>query len=182
MYQQVLTFWFEEIDPKQWWVKSQAFDQLINTRFGELLQSAASCELYPWRANAQGRLAEIIVLDQFSRNIFRDSPLSFANDKLALALAQEAIALKADQALSPLQRSFMYLPFMHSESKVIHQVAFDLYKTNSEHPEMQSNFDFELRHKAIIDRFGRYPHRNNILGRQSTAQESEFLTQPGSGF
>jgi uncharacterized protein (DUF924 family) len=123
-------------------------------------------------------LAEIIVFDQFSRNMFRDSPLSFANDSLALALSQEANSAGADQSFSKIQRSFLYMPFMHSESLIIHEIAIDLYKKNG----IQTNLDFEIKHKDIIKRFGRYPHRNKILGRASTKAEIEFLKQPGSEF
>ncbi len=123
-------------------------------------------------------MAEIIVLDQFSRNIFRDKPEAFASDALALALAQEAIAAKADEQLKPIERSFLYMPFMHSESLAIHEVAVGLFENNG----IASNYDFEIKHKTIIERFGRYPHRNSILGRESTPEEIEFLTQPGSSF
>lgn len=178
MHQQILRFWFEEIDPATWWAKDDAFDQLVRARFSEVHARATRCELFEWRIEAKGRLAEIIVLDQFSRNMFRGSPLAFANDPLALALAQEAISAKTDAALSPTERSFLYLPFMHSESLTIHAVALALYRKNG----IQSNLDVEIRHKQIIERFGRYPHRNGILGRQSTDEEIEFLKQPGSGF
>ena len=178
MYREILKFWFEEIDPAKWWAKDDAFDQLIRARFSQLHARAARCELYEWRAEARGRLAEVIVLDQFSRNMYRGSPLSFASDALALALAQEAVAAKADEGLSPTERSFLYLPFMHSESLAIHAVALELYRKNG----TESNLDYEIRHKQIIERYGRYPHRNAILGRQSTDEEIEFLKQPGSGF
>ena len=178
MYSEILRFWFEEIDPAKWWAKDAAFDQLIRGRFSEVHARATRCELFEWRADAKGRLSEIIVLDQFSRNMFRGSPLSFASDALALALAQEAISAKADEVLSPTQRIFLYLPFMHSESLKIHAVAVELYRKNG----IQDNLDFEIRHRQIIERFGRYPHRNDILGRQSTDEEIEFLKQPGSGF
>jgi uncharacterized protein (DUF924 family) len=178
MYQEILKFWLEEIDRSLWWLKNDDFDQLINERFSEIHARAIRCELFEWRKTAEGRLAEIIVLDQFSRNMFRDTPLSFANDSLALILSQEAISVGADKELSSIQRSFIYMPFMHSESLRIHEVAIDLYKTNG----IQSNLEFEIKHKEIIERFGRYPHRNRILGRASTAEEIEFLNQPGSGF
>jgi len=178
MYSEILKFWFEEIDPSKWWVKDDAFDKLISARFSEVHARATRCELFEWRAEARGRLAEIIVLDQFSRNMFRGSPLAFASDALALALAQEAVSAKADEALSPVERSFLYLPFMHSESLRIHALALELYRENG----IQGNLDFEIRHRQIIERFGRYPHRNAILGRQSTDEEIEFLKQPGSGF
>jgi uncharacterized protein (DUF924 family) len=178
MYSEILRFWFEEIDPAKWWAKDDAFDQLIRGRFSQVHARATRCELFEWRTDAGGRLAEIIVLDQFSRNIFRGSPLAFASDSLALALAQEAISEKAGALLSPVERSFLYLPFMHSESLKVHEVAMVLYQQNG----IQGNLDFEIKHKQIIERFGRYPHRNGILGRQSTEEEIEFLKQPGSGF
>ena len=136
------------------------------------------CELWTWRETAEGRLAEIIVLDQFSRNLFRDHPASFAQDPLALSLAQEAVRLGLDQQLAPDQRCFMYMPFMHSESKIIHAQALQLFEALGN----PMNLDFELKHKTIIDRFGRYPHRNQILERESTPEEVEFLTQPNSSF
>jgi|ERR1035437_3369557 uncharacterized protein (DUF924 family) len=178
MYREILRFWFEEIDQSQWWAKDDDFDKLIIERFSEVHTEATRCELFEWRINAKGRLAEIIVLDQFSRNMFRGSPLAFANDSLALALSQETISAKADKVLSPIERSFLYTPFMHSESLKIHEVAMDLYQKNG----IQNNLDFELKHKQIIEKFDRYPHRNSILGRESTEEEIEFLKQPGSGF
>lgn len=178
MPQQVLQFWFEDTPPARWWKKDPAFDRLIAERFGATLAQAARCELFAWRASPTGRLAEVVVLDQFSRNIHRDTPQAFANDALALALAQEAIAAGADAALGPVQRSFLYMPFMHSESLAIHELAVPLFERNG----IANNLDFELRHKAIIERFGRYPHRNAILNRDSTPDEIEFLNHPGSRF
>jgi len=178
MFQEILKFWFEEIEPAQWWKKDENLDRMITERFSEIHQRVARCELFEWRMMARGRLAEIIVLDQFSRNMFRGSPLSFAYDPLALALAQEAIAAGADKSLNQAERSFLYMPFMHSESLKIHEIAVELFRQNGN----PNNLDFEFRHKAIIERFGRYPHRNAILGRVSTEEEIEFLKQPGSGF
>lgn len=178
MYQDVLKFWFEDTKPAQWWKKDENFDRMIIERFSELHRRATCCELFEWRKDARGRLAEIVVLDQFSRNMFRDSPLSFAQDALALALSQEAVSAGADRTLNPVERSFLYMPFMHSESMKIHEVAVELFRKNG----IEGNFDFELKHKAIIERFGRYPHRNAILGRESTQEEIEFLKQPGSSF
>ncbi len=177
-YHSVIEFWFNEIDSKQWFVKELQFDQLIIERFAGLHAKAVECELYSWREQPLGRLAEIIVLDQFSRNMFRDRPEAFAADALALILAQEAISHGADKQLPAVQQAFFYMPFMHSESKLIHQVAVELFSA----PGLEGNHAFELTHKAIIDRFGRYPHRNAILGRQSSKQEIEFLKQPNSGF
>lgn len=178
MPEKILKFWFEELKPAQWWKKDDAFDALIGERFGALHAQASRCELYAWRRTADGRLAEIIVLDQFSRNMFRDTAQAFSADALALALAQEAVASGNDAALTPVQRSFLYMPYMHSESRLIHEQAVDLYTRNG----IEENLKFEIRHKEIIDRFGRYPHRNAILGRQSTPEELEFLQQPGSSF
>ena len=178
MHQSVLQFWFHEIAPAQWWKVDAALDQLIVKRFSALHGRATRAELFEWRNEPGGRLAEIIVLDQFSRNMYRGDRLAFAADTMALALAQEAVASKADLTLSPDERVFLYMPYMHSESRVIHEVAARLFQENG--PE--GNYDFELRHKAIIDRFGRYPHRNAILGRQSTEDELTFLAEPGSGF
>jgi uncharacterized protein (DUF924 family) len=174
----VLDFWFKEIEPKQWWAKSEALDRVIASRFGAPHRAAAGCELYRWRETALGRLAEILVLDQSSRNIYREDPRAFACDPLALALAQEGVALGADQDLEMVQRAFMYLPYMHSESALIHTLAVSLFSQ----PGLEDNLAFELRHKAIIDRFGRYPHRNAILGRSSTPEEIAFLKTPGSSF
>ncbi len=174
----IIKFWFEEIDPSFWWFKDVTFDQKITERFSGIHAKAIRCELFDWRQEAEGRLAEVIALDQFSRNMFRDSPLSFAYDSLALALSQEAISIGADQALSLIQRSFLYLPFMHSESLKIHEVALDLYQKNG----IQANLDFEIKHYDIIKKFGRYPHRNKLLGRVSSNEELEFLEQKGTVF
>ena len=176
--QTVLDFWFKEIEAKQWWAKSDEFDRLITSRFGALHVAAAHCELYAWRETPQGRLAEIIVLDQFSRNMYRDQPQAFASDALALALAQTAVATQADRHLEIRQRAFIYMPYMHSESPLIHSDAQALFSQAG----LDSSLASALHHKAIIDRFGRYPHRNAILGRASTAQELEFLAGPGSSF
>jgi uncharacterized protein (DUF924 family) len=178
MYREVLKFWFEDIDPKMWWAAEPTFDDLIRQKFEGLFQQAASGELYSWRLEARGRLAEIIVLDQFSRNMYRNSPRAFSQDPVALVLAQEAVTQGAHHELSPVERNFLLLPYMHSESIHIHVLAEQLYREFAP----PASLEFELRHKAIIDRFGRYPHRNEILGRASTPEEIEFLKQPGSGF
>lgn len=178
MHNQVIDFWFTEITPEQWWQKEARFDAMIRSRFGALHKQACAGELAHWRDSAQGSLAEVIILDQFSRNIYRDQPTSFASDPLALALAQFAISKGFDEQLSKVQRSFLYMPYMHSESQLIHEQAVTLFSA----PGDEKNLDFELKHKDIIDRFGRYPHRNEILGRESTEEELAFLQQPNSGF
>ena len=174
----VIAFWFEEIQPSQWWAKEPSFDALVTQRFLTTHQQASAGELVKWRSTSLGRLAEILVLDQFSRNMYRDTPQSFAYDTMALVLAQEAVNIGADKLLTPTQRSFLYMPYMHSESLVIHQQAIELF----DQEQMQHNLDFEVRHKNIIEQFGRYPHRNDILGRQSTPQEVAFLAMPNSSF
>lgn len=178
MHEHIIKFWFEEIQPAHWWKKDIEFDSLLIERYTELHAQASASELYEWRRDPEGRLAEIIILDQFSRNMYRDTPMAFSQDAMALALAQEAVACGADQALSPQQRNFLYMPYMHSESLKIHEAAVALFEKSG----AQSSLEFEIKHKRIIERFGRYPHRNGILGRSSTAEEIEFLKQPGSSF
>ena len=174
----ILQFWFEEVEQSQWFMVETDFDQIIQQRFTDIHQQAERGELFSWRATAKGRLAEVIILDQFSRNMFRNTAQAFAFDSLALVLAQEAISVGADKALTAIERSFLYMPFMHSESLVIHNVGVALYQENG----VQANLDFEIKHKVIIEQFGRYPHRNKILNRESTKEEVDFLTQEGSSF
>lgn len=174
----VIQFWFEEISPKQRFKKDEEFDALIVERFKSVHKRASQGLLYAWRDHPLDALAEIIVLDQFSRNMYRDKPKAFAQDTLALVLAQEAIRRKLDTELQASQKAFLYMPFMHSESAEIHDIAVFLF----DQPGLEDNYNFELKHKAIIDRFGRYPHRNEIVKRKSTPEELEFLSQPGSSF
>jgi len=173
----VLHFWFDEISPEQWWRRDPVFDQTVRSRFAELHEAASRAELWAWRNMAPGRFAEIIVLDQFSRNMYRDDARAFARDALALGLAQEAVRIGADLEIAPERRAFIYMPYMHSESQLIHAIAVELFRERA-----PANFDYELRHKAIIDRFGRFPHRNGVLGRTSTPEELAFLAEPGSSF
>ena len=165
----IIEFWFNEIDSQSWWRKDPAVDQLIYDRFG-MTHLAAKTGL--------GRLAEIIVLDQFSRNMYRDSPNAFASDPLALLLAQEAVSRNIHKELPSSQQMFLLMPYMHSESKTIHELAVNLFND----PDLEGNYEFELKHKAIIDQFGRYPHRNKILGRSTTEAERLFLEGPDSSF
>ena len=175
---EIIHFWFTEIDRDLWFRKDADFDCLLSERFGALHAQACLGELCVWRDTPHGRLAEIIVLDQFSRNLFRDSAKAFAQDGMALVLAQEAVRTGADAALTPQERVFLYMPYMHSESAAIHKTAVELFTHNG----IPSNLNYELKHKAIIDRFGRYPHRNAVLGRESTPEEIAFLQEPGSSF
>lgn len=174
----VLSFWFEESTPKQWFEKNTKFDLTIARRFGSTCERAAKGELAYWRASIRGRLAEIIVLDQFSRNLWRDTAKAFAQDGMALVLAQEAIRQPDYNLLTLSQRKFVLMPFMHSESSFIHLQAVELFRMLGD----DNTLDYEMRHKAIIDKFGRYPHRNEIVGRPSTEEELSFLQQPNSSF
>ena len=174
----VIDFWFRETAPRQWWTKDEGFDATVRERFAALHAAAAQGELFAWRTTAEGRLAEIIVLDQFSRNLHRGTPAAFAQDGMALVLAQEALAQGLDAQLEPAQRAFLYMPYMHSESAAIHAQSVQLFAQ----PVVEGNLRFALQHQAIIERFGRYPHRNAILGRASSDEELTFLRQPGSAF
>lgn len=174
----VLDFWFKELKPADWFSGDGALDARIRDRFGELNARALRGELYSWRATPEGRLAEILVLDQFSRNIHRGTAAAFAGDPIALTLAQEAVALGVPERLPLQARSFVYMPYMHSESLLIHREARRLFSE----PGLENGLDFEIRHEKILQRFGRYPHRNEALGRESTPEEREFLKQPGSSF
>ena len=174
----LLHFWFDELDNPRRFAKDAALDALMRERFGVTLQAAIRGELAHWRVTPQGRLAEIIVLDQFSRNIFRDQPASFAQDPQALTLAQALVASGQAITLVPEQRAFGYMPFMHSESALIHAQAVLLFSE----PGLEGNLNYERKHQAIIERFGHFPHRNAILGRVSTPEEVAFLQQPGSAF
>ena len=174
----ILHFWFTELTPKQHYAKDAVLDEGIRTRFGATLEAAARCEFFAWRATPEGRLAEVLVLDQFSRNVYRDTARAFAQDALALALSQELVASGQDRSLPLAQRSFAYMPYMHSESVLVHAQAALLFAE----PGLEDTLRFELRHKEIIDRFGRYPHRNALMGRSSTPEELVFLSEPGSSF
>lgn len=174
----ILHFWFVEAGPKAWWKKSDEFDALVTRRFKGVHLAAHAGELAHWRLRGRGRLAEVIVLDQFPRNMYRLDARAFASDSLALVLAQEAISRNIQDGWPVDWRCFLYMPFMHSESAAIHEQAVMIF----DEPGLESNLQFEFAHKKIVDRFGRYPHRNEQLGRSSTAEEVEFLRQPGSSF
>lgn len=179
---EVLRFWFGDESVygarrKEWFVKDPALDAEIRSRFLDLHAAAAGGELAPWQERAAECLALVIVLDQFSRNLFRGEARAFAADARALDAARHAIASGYDGAMLPAERLFLYLPFEHSESLEDQELSCELMKGFE--PEQ---YRYALRHREIIQRFGRFPHRNDILGRQSTPAEIEFLRQPGSGF
>lgn len=167
----VLAFWFKQTKPEQRFAKSKKFDATIRRKFLKTYWEVVRGEKAGWRASARGRLAEIIVLDQFARNMFRGMPQMFVHDALALALAQEAIRAGADGRLSKEGRRFLYMPFMHSESRKIHRESIKLFKKLGN----KESLWYARDHKKIIDRFGRYPHRNKVVGGKSTAAEKKFL-------
>ncbi len=177
-FREVLRFWFEELKPEQWFKQDEELDKAISDKFGAIHHQATLGELEDWRDSPRGRLAEILVIDQFSRNIYRNDAKSFAWDSMALCLSQEAIRRGCQEDLSSPKKAFLYMPFMHSESAQIHRQAVELYSE----PGLEYNLEFEYKHKEIIDRFGRYPHRNAVLGRESTPEEIEFLKQDDSSF
>lgn len=175
-WKEVIDFWFKESGPEEWFRKSELFDAKVRDRFLAIYWQTIAGEKEMWRAEPKGRLAEIIVVDQFARNIFRGTAQSFAHDPLALALSQEAIRARAAEALTPYERQFLYMPFMHSESKKIHERAVQLFHSLG----LPEPLKYELAHKNIIDTYGRYPHRNEVLGRASTPAELAFLkSHPG---
>lgn len=177
-YKEVLDFWFDPSNKAYWFAKDKAFDQELHDKFYKIWQKSCEGLLYNWRKTIHGRLAEIIVLDQFSRNLCRGRACAFSQDKMALILSQEAIKDPEFYELSQSERQFMLMPFMHSESEDIHKKSIILFEELGH----KESTDFAYKHKEIIDRFGRYPHRNKDLGRESTEQEKEFLKQPGSSF
>jgi uncharacterized protein (DUF924 family) len=174
----VLKFWFEQTEPDQWFKKNPVFDASIRERFLSLHEVLVSCENHGLLADAQTALAAVIVLDQMSRNMFRDTPRAFATDPLALWVAEAAIARGFDAGLTKDQRMFLYLPFEHSEDRQSQARAVALMASLGDAEQSK----WAEAHRAIVDRFGRFPHRNGILGRASTPEETEFLKQPGSSF
>lgn len=175
---EVLKFWFEELDPKMHFSKSTELDQMIRESFLEHYESIVAGETTSWRKTPEGRLAEVIVLDQFSRNMFRDTAQAFAADDLALKLAMDAVKNGDDLKFPLNQRVYFYMPYMHSENRHVHEKAVQLFSQKG----LEYSLKFEFLHKSIIDRFGRYPHRNEILNRQSTPEELMFLKEKGSVF
>jgi uncharacterized protein (DUF924 family) len=170
----VLRFWFGQ-DPKRWFEKNATFDSEIRARFLPLYETLSSND--DWLSAPRDCLARIIVLDQFPRNMFRGTPRAFGSDPLALAAARHAVARGYDRELAPAEKQFVYLPFEHSESLADQERACELMKALND-----DLYGWAVKHKVIIERFGRFPHRNAILGRASTPEEIEFLKQPGSGF
>lgn len=168
---EILSFWFDELTPKQHFVSDEKLDAKIKSQFSDVHACAINSELAPWRQTPEGRLAEIIILDQFSRNMFRNDARTWSQDPLALELARAAVAAGDDMKITRSRRAFMYMPFMHSESAQVHDEAVVLFENLG----IEGSLKFEMLHKQVIDTYGRYPHRNEILGRESTSTELEYL-------
>ena len=188
--QKVLDFWF--LPPEhpgygqsrvEWFRKDDGFDAQIRARFGAPIDAAIDGGLRDWDATPLGALARLIVLDQFTRNVYRGTPRAFAGDAWALALAVAMTQQGLDQQLPPMLRAFVYLPFEHAEDLAMQARAVELFQLLSQaQPGVEGMLDYAERHQEVIARFGRFPHRNAILGRAATPQELEFLRQPGSSF
>ena len=175
---EVLAFWFKELRPDQWFKRDEALDEIVRSRFGALYERLATNLAPDWRETAEGCLAAVIVLDQFPRQLFRDDARAFATDEAALAIASLAIERSFDQALSPVQRKILYMPFQHSEDADVQARSVALFATIDD----PDTLTYARRHKEIIDRFGRFPHRNAVLSRDSTEEELAFLKEPNSVF
>ncbi len=175
---EVLEFWFEELAASDWFQGGDALDARIRERFRDLHEALREQVPTTWRVNAQAALAAVVVLDQFPRNMYRGNARAFATDGLALDIARHAIACGFDRELSEVQRKFLYLPFQHSEEKSMQSHSMELFESLGSETDLR----YARRHKEIIDRFGRFPHRNEALRRASTPEEIEFLESPGSSF
>ncbi|MGK7873840.1 MAG: DUF924 family protein [Xenococcaceae cyanobacterium] len=188
-FEEILDFWFGKPDEtdygkprKAWFVKKSKFDQEVRSRFMQAYHQAARDKLNYWQESPLSCIALIILLDQFPRNMFRDRPQSFATDALALKFAQHAVAQGFDKKLLPVERWFIYFPFEHSENLEHQHQSVKLFSILKDDPNSADTIDYAYRHLKVIERFGRFPHRNWILGRDSTPEEIEFLKQPGSKF
>lgn len=193
----ILDFWFgtepgdtatAQAQQKLWWSKNAAVDADIRARFGDLVKTAASGGLADWMQQAYGRLALILLFDQFPRNMYRDTPRAFAHDALARELALAGIAAGTDRGLRAIERVFFYLPLEHSESAALQERSVALFTAlaagvpEADRKTFSGYIDYAVRHRDVVHRFGRFPHRNAVLGRTSTAEETAFLKQPGSSF
>jgi uncharacterized protein (DUF924 family) len=186
-FQSVLDFWFGPLEARgkarpEWFRKDPAFDGEIARRFGDLHRAASRRELEAWRMSAQPMLALVVVLDQFSRNLYRDDARAFAQDAHARECSHEALERGDDLALLPVERQFLYLPFVHGEDAADQDRGVDLMRSLESFAETRGVLEWAEKHRTIVRRFGRFPHRNAALGRPSTPAELEFLAQPGSRF
>jgi uncharacterized protein (DUF924 family) len=183
--QEVLRFWFgptPRVARDVWFRKDAAFDTTVRSRFGGATIAALDGAYRDWTATPHGTLARVLLLDQFTRNVFRDTPRSFAGDREALAMSTAAVDAGHDRELDPWERWFLYLPFEHAEDRAAQERSIALYVRLRDEAGLAAPLEWAERHAAIVRRFGRYPHRNAILGRESTPEEIEFLREPGSRF
>jgi len=189
----VLEFWFGSSDDpfervEAWWTADPEFDEQVRRRFETDVERAAAGELEDWKERPKGTVAFVIVLDQFSRNIYRDTAEMYAHDELALETALDAVERGVDGELEPIERQFLYMPLMHAEDRAIQRRSVELFdRLRREAPDPQREafdnaYDFAVKHREIVDRFGRFPHRNEILDRESTDEERAFLDEHGRGF
>ncbi len=177
---EVLKFWFEESTPAQWFQKSDSFDKEITDRFMVTYEMAKKDLCAEWTKDADGVLALCLVLDQFPRNMFRGTPRAFATDNKALLIAKEALHRGFDTILSPIKRKFIYIPFMHSENIIEQKRSVSLFEKMKDDDPM--SYEYAIKHMEVIEKFGRFPHRNDILGRDSSSYELNYLKLPGAGF
>lgn len=176
----ILRFWFEDIDTKRWFIQDDAFDAELGERFGHVLEAARNGELDHWAGAPESSLALILVLDQFSRNLYRDSAKAFESDARAVQLALDGIGRDFDKSLSLAQRSFYYLPFRHAEDLAMQRLG--LSKTRELNAAGYGSDKYALNHLELIERFGRFPHRNRVLGRANTPEEAAYLAEGNAGF
>ena len=167
---------------KVWFLKDPAFDREIQTRFRSVYEDGVAGVLDDWQATADGCLALVLLFDQFPRHLFRGTSQAFATDDRALAIAQTALAHGFDQSLLIVQRWFLYMPFEHSENLEHQRQAIELFYPLRNNPDAAGTYRYAMKHLAVIEQFGRFPHRNQMLDRESTPAEREFLKQPGSSF
>ncbi len=177
---EVLKFWFEEIMPVQWFQKNDSFDQEVAERFMVTYEMARKDICSDWTKDADGVLALCLLLDQFPRNMFRNSPKAFATDDKALLIAKEGLHRGFDTILSPVKRKFIYIPFMHSENIIEQKRCVSLFEKMKDDDPM--SYEYALKHLEVIEKFGRFPHRNSVLGRKSSDEELNYLKLPGAGF
>lgn len=176
--QEVLAYWFEELDDADWWKKDPALDAAIAARFGALHVEAAAGVLAPWQAEPRGAVALVVLLDQMPRNMFRDTPRAFATDEAAQAVTLAALDAGHEAALAHRERYVLYMPLMHAEDRALQARCLERFTALGS----EKALGFARRHAAIIERFGRFPHRNAVMGRASSDEEAAFLNEPGSGF
>ncbi len=193
-YQRILSFWFgnspEETKERalRWWKKDPAFDQQIRAEFEADLLRASRGELDSWLDEPESSVAYVVLLDQFSRNMYRDTPEAFAQDERALAATLRGLERGFDARLSPVQRYFFYMPLMHAEDRAVQRRSVDTFEKLSRETDtgfdamLRGATDYARRHRDIVERFGRFPHRNNLLERTTTGEEADFLLTPGSSF